>query len=172
MRRLREYGFPKLSIDRLKVSIVEAAPRLLPRLPERIGLSVAEELGRIDIDVRLNTQVSRVERDRVHTKDGLVLDADISVWAAGVRAPAFLGEAGFPVDRLGRIRVERDLSVTGRPDTFAIGDCCAFTSEDRYRGAAARAGRPPDGLDRGEEPACGGARAGTRSPSSTRTSAA
>ena len=130
VRRLREYGFPKLSIDRLKVSIVEAAPRLLPRLPERIGLSVAEELGRIDIDVRLSTQVSRVERDRVHTKDGQVLDADISVWAAGVRAPAFLGEAGFPVDRLGRIRVERDLSVTGRPDTFAIGDCCAFTSED------------------------------------------
>ncbi len=130
VKRLREYGFPKLSIERLKVSIIEAAPRLLPRLPERIGVSVAEELSRIGIDVRLNTQVSRVERERVHTSDGQVLPSDISVWAAGVRAPAFLAEAGFPTDRLGRIEVESDLSVKGYPRVFAVGDCCAFTSED------------------------------------------
>ena len=130
VRRLRELGFPKLSIDRLKVSVIEAAPGLLPRLPERIGASVAEELGKIGVDVRLNTQVSRVERDRVHTADGQSLPADISVWAAGVRAPRFLAEAGFPTDRLGRIEVERDLSVRGRPEVFAIGDCCSFRSED------------------------------------------
>lgn len=130
VRRLREYGFPNLSIERLKVSVIEAAPRLLPRLPERIGTSVAEELRRIGIDVRLDTQVSRVERDRVHVKGGGTLPADISVWAAGVRAPAFLAEAGFPVDRLGRIHVGRDLSVRDLPHVFAIGDCCAFTSDD------------------------------------------
>ena len=130
VRRLRELGFPKLSIERLKVSILEAAPGLLPRLPERIGASVTEELRRIGIDVRLDTQVTRVERDRVHTSGGDSLPADISVWAAGVRAPAFLAEAGFPVDRLGRIEVERDLSVVGRPEVWAIGDCCSFRSED------------------------------------------
>lgn len=128
--RLREYGFPKFSNERLRVSVIEAAPRLLPRLPERIGESVATELRRIGVEVLLETQVSRVESDRVHTQQGGSYQADLSVWAAGVRAPDFLAQAGFPVDRLGRIQVEPDLSVKGHDGLFAIGDCCAFTSPD------------------------------------------
>lgn len=128
--RLREYGFPKFSNERLRVSVIEAAPRLLPRLPERIGESVATELRRIGVEVLLETQVSRVESDRVHTQQGGSHQADLSVWAAGVRAPDFLAQAGFPVDRLGRIQVEPDLSVKGHDGLFAIGDCCAFTSPD------------------------------------------
>jgi len=128
--RLREYGFPKFSNERLRVSVIEAAPRLLPRLPERIGESVVKELRRIGVDVLLDTQVSKVEADRVHTKDGGSYQADLSVWAAGVRAPSFLTDSGFPVDRLGRIQVLPDLSVKGHDSLFAIGDCCAFTSAD------------------------------------------
>jgi len=130
VQRLREYGFPDFSADRLDVSIIEAAPRLLPRLPERIGASVEKELERIGVVVRTDTQVSRVEADAVNTSAGDRIPAHISVWAAGVKAPAFLGESGFPVDRLGRIEVEPTLEVKGLENVFAIGDCAALRLED------------------------------------------
>jgi len=130
VRRLGEYGFPDFSTDRLEVSIIEAAPGLLPRLPERIGRSVREELERIGVRVHTDTKVSRVLPEAVETSGGQRIAAHMSVWAAGVKAPAFLAESGFPTDRLGRIEVERTLEVRGLENVFAIGDCAAFSSED------------------------------------------
>ncbi|MCH5377584.1 MAG: NAD(P)/FAD-dependent oxidoreductase, partial [Planctomycetes bacterium] len=130
VQRLREYGFEHFSRDSLNVVIVEAAPMLLPRLPARIGPSVQRELERIGVRVMVNTRVAEVTADAVITSDGESIPADISVWAAGVKAPAWLGAAGFPVDRLGRIKVEPDLAVQGHDDVFAIGDCCAITDAD------------------------------------------
>jgi len=129
-RRLSEYGYEHFSSDRLSVSIIEAAPGLLPRLPDRIGVSVASELARIGVKVRTGTMVSKVEENAVVTSDGEEIRADISVWAAGVRAPEWLANCGFPVDRLGRIRVTPELQVVDQPGVFAIGDCCAFSNED------------------------------------------
>lgn len=128
--RLREYGFNHFSSDSLHVSIVEAAPELLPRLPERIGVSVHRELVRIGVNVRVGTRVSEVTESSVITSDGEEIPADLSVWAAGVKAPAWLAAAGFPVDRLGRIEVNADLTVRGYDNVFAIGDCCACINED------------------------------------------
>ena len=130
VERLREYGFEHFSPERLDVSIIEAAPVLLPRLPERIGLSVARELSRIGVSVRVDTRVSEVRDNAVVTSDDEAIPADISVWAAGVKAPSWIAECGFPTDRLGRIEVNADLSVKGFPSVFAIGDCCSCYSKD------------------------------------------
>ncbi len=130
VERLREYGFEHFSPGRLAVCIIEAAPGLLPRLPGRIGVSVKRELERIGVTVRVATRVSEVREDAVITSDGEAIPADISVWAAGVKAPSWVAECGFPTDRLGRIEVNPDLSVKGHPSVFAIGDCCACFTED------------------------------------------
>jgi len=130
VERLKEYGFDHLSRDRLKVRIIEAAPELLPRLPERIGVSVHRELERIGVAVDTGTRVSEVRGDQVITSDGDSIPADISVWAAGVKAPSWLADCGLPVDKLGRIEVNNDLSVKGHPDVFAIGDCCSCYTDD------------------------------------------
>ncbi len=129
-KRLRDYGYEHFSQERLTVSIIEAAPGLLPRLPARIGASVERELNRIGVTVRTGTTVSAVEEDRVTTSDGEAIRSDISVWAAGVRAPAWLAESGFPTDRLGRIEVTPELQVKGHPEVIAIGDCCACFNDD------------------------------------------
>ena len=128
--RLREYGFEHFSKERLSVSIIEAAPGLLPRLPERIGVSVKRELERIGVKVYVGTRVAKVEKDAVVTSEDERIKADISVWAAGVRAPEWLSHCGMPTDRLGRIEVNEDLSVVGIPNVFAIGDCCACKDKD------------------------------------------
>jgi NADH dehydrogenase len=130
VQRLREFGFEHFSKNSLSVCIVEAAPGLLPRLPERIGASVERELGRIGVSVRTATMVARVDRDAVYTKDDEAIPADISVWAAGVKAPGWLADSGLPVDRLGRIEVDDSLMVKGFNNVMAIGDCCACHMED------------------------------------------
>jgi len=128
--RLREYGFEQLSRERLGVSLLEAAPELLPRLPERIGVSVREELTRIGVTVHTATRVSRVEPDAVITSDGQRIPSALSVWAAGVRAPDWLTQSGFPTDRLGRIEVDGNLGVKGVDGVYAIGDCCLCFAGD------------------------------------------
>ena len=130
VQRLREYGFNHFDPGSLKVSIVEAAPGLLPRLPDRIGVSVQRELERIGVNVRTATRVAAVTDSNVVTSDDEAISADLCVWAAGVKAPAWLAEAGFPVDRLGRIEVDDTLSVRGYDTVFAIGDCCAVKDRD------------------------------------------
>ncbi len=128
--RLREFGFEHLSQNNLSVSIVEAAPELLPRLPKRIGVSVHRELERIGVKVFTGTVVSKVTEDAVETRDDQSIPADISVWAAGVRAPDWLHDCGFPTDRLGRVEVNPDLSVKNVDGVYAVGDCCAAFEED------------------------------------------
>ena len=128
--RLQEYGLENLSQENLSVSLIEAAPELLPRLPERIGKSVNAELKRIGVAVHTDTRVSAVEADAVVTDDGERVPSDLSVWAAGVRAPEWLAASGFPTDRLGRIEVNADLSVKGHDRVYAVGDCCASVDEN------------------------------------------
>lgn len=128
--RLGEYGFEHFPRERLRVSIIEAAPRLLPRLPKRIGQSVESELTRLGVSVQTSTRVAAVARDHVLTSNGDQIAADISVWAAGVKAPGWLADSGFATDHLGRIRVERDLTVVGQASVFALGDCAHCQSDD------------------------------------------
>lgn len=130
VQRLREYGFEHFSKEKLSVSVIEAAPGLLPRLPDRIGISVKRELERIGVQVHVDTRIAEVRDDAVVTSEGSEIPADISVWAAGVRAPNWLKECGFPTDRLGRIEVNRDLTAKGLDGVYAIGDCCACYDED------------------------------------------
>lgn len=130
VRRLREYGFEHFSKEKLSVSVIEAAPGLLPRLPNRIGVSVKRELERIGVRVHVDTRIAEVRGDAVVTAEGDEIPADISVWAAGVKAPEWLQECGFTTDKLGRIEVNLNLTAKGLDDVYAIGDCCACYDKD------------------------------------------
>lgn len=129
-KRLPEYGFSEFSSDRLRVVIVEAGERILAQLPERISSSVTEELEKIGVEIRLNTMVSAVEEKGVVTKTGESIDAELAVWAAGIKAPMFIAETELPCDKLGRVEVDTNLRVVGSDVVFAIGDCCACPMED------------------------------------------
>lgn len=128
--RLQEYGFNTFSQERLNVSVIEAGPMLLPRLPERIGVSVKQELQTIGVEVLTSTKIESAERDALITSDGTRIEAHVSVWAAGVRAPGFLASSGFPVDNLGRVKVNPDLSIEGHPSIYGAGDCCCCPTSD------------------------------------------
>ncbi len=110
----------------LKIAIVDAAPRLLQMLPERLSASVTQELRGLNIDVHVNEKVVEVSREGVRMASGTMIPASIVVWAAGIKAPDFLAEIdGLETNRSNQLVVGRNLQSTRDASIFAMGDCAA-----------------------------------------------
>jgi len=117
------YGFDDLRQDRLKISLVEAGPRILPALPERIASAALKELGKLGVDVRTATKVTAASVDGLQLGDEW-LPAELKVWAAGIKAPDFLrGLGGLENNRLNQLLVKGSLQTTLDERIYAIGDC-------------------------------------------------
>jgi len=116
----------KEGLVNLAVTLLEAGPRLLPALPERIGKAAEQDLKSMGITVRMNTSVKQASTDGVTDCAGNIIAADVIVWTAGVRAPAFLRAIdGLECNRYGQLLVDSTLQTTQDPAVFAIGDCAA-----------------------------------------------
>src|SRR5690606_9303448 len=128
------YGFNALSNEHLKVTLVEAGPRILPGLLERISSSAQKELVSISVEVKLNTTITRATSSSVETKDGELIEADLLVWAAGIKVPDFMKDiGGLETNRINQLLVNEYLQTTRDPHIFAIGDCAEFTQPDGKR---------------------------------------
>jgi len=117
-------AFPEIDPGRVKVRLIEAGPALLAPFRPALRDYASRELARRGVEVRLGTTISRVEPGKVIIggDDGRPLDSDITVWAAGVAAPAWIGELGLPAGRGGRVLTGPDLLVEGQDRIFAAGD--------------------------------------------------
>ncbi|MES2039563.1 MAG: NAD(P)/FAD-dependent oxidoreductase [Pseudomonadota bacterium] len=124
---LSSYGLLNFHPEKdLKIVIVDAAPRLLQMLPERLSESVARELRSIAIEVHTNEKVVEVSKAGVQMASGKFIPSGIVVWAAGIKAPEFLKDLdGLECNRINQLVVNRNLQTTRDPSIFALGDCCA-----------------------------------------------
>jgi NADH dehydrogenase FAD-containing subunit len=110
----------------LQVTLLEAAPRILPPLSDSLAAAATELLSRLDVDVRTSERVTQVAANAVHTADGKSFPADLVVWAAGIMAPEVLRHLdGLAVNRANQLIVLPTLQTTEDPDVFAFGDCAA-----------------------------------------------
>jgi NADH dehydrogenase len=110
------------------IMLLEAGPRVLPTLPDDLSDYAARTLTRMGVDVQTSTRVTRVDRRGVDLDPGRI-DASTVIWAAGVVASPAANWRGAAHDRAGRVVVEPDLSVKGRPDVFVIGDAAAVKDD-------------------------------------------
>ncbi|GGK00555.1 NAD(P)/FAD-dependent oxidoreductase [Pseudomonas matsuisoli] len=130
-RELADYGLDRIQPDDLRISLVEAGPRVLPALPERISTSVHQTLEKIGVKVLVGSAVAEVSAEGLTTKDGSVIPASLKVWAAGIRAPAFLANLdGLETNRINQLVVRPTLQTTLDDDIFAFGDCAACPKGD------------------------------------------
>ena len=128
---LKLYGLTNMTAKRLHIHLIEAGPRILPALPERIASSAKRELLKLGVNVRENTQVKAATENGFITKDDEHIDANIMLWAAGVKAPDFIKEIGiFELTRSNQIQVNQFLQSSVDENIFVLGDCCAFTQAD------------------------------------------
>jgi NADH dehydrogenase len=115
-------AFPLIDPGQFHVRLIEAGPELLAPFSEHLRQYARKQLVNRGVDVRTGTKIERVERDRVVLADGSELISDLTIWAAGIAGPEWIGKLGFSAGRSGRLLTGPDLQVTGHDKIFAAGD--------------------------------------------------
>ncbi len=133
-RELVAFGLERIDPERdIKVTLIEAAPRILPVLPERLSDATQRLLEAIHVDVLPGERVTEVSGDGVRTQSGRFVPAELVVWAAGIKAPEFLANLdGLESNRMNQLVVRQTLQTTIDANVFAIGDCasCPWPGRD------------------------------------------
>jgi NADH:ubiquinone reductase (H+-translocating) len=134
IRELVSFGLDRIDPERdIKLTIVEAAPRILPVLPERLSEATLKLLEKLNVDVLTGERVTEVSAEGVTTASGRFVPAELVVWAAGIKAPDFLKDLdGLESTRSNQLVVTRNLQTTRDPNIFAMGDCasCEWPGHD------------------------------------------
>ena len=135
------YGLDKIDPDKdIRITLIEAAPRILPALPERIAKATLAILKGLGVDVRTGAKVMQVDADGVVLAGGDKVMADLVVWSAGVRGPDVLADLdGLEATRNNQLVVGPTLQTTRDPRIFALGDCASLTLPGAARPLAPRA---------------------------------
>jgi NADH:quinone reductase (non-electrogenic) len=123
--------YPRSRIDGLRFVLVEARDRVMPEISADLAEFATAELRRRGIEVRTGTTVERISADSVELSDGEVVPCRTVAWTAGVRAHPVVEKLGLPLDRSGRIIVDRFCQVDGRTNVWAIGDAAAVPDPAR-----------------------------------------
>ena len=112
-----------------RVILFEGMDRLLPPFPPKLSTRAKRDLERMGVEVRLGEMVTDINADGIRVGDEFVTVRNV-FWAAGVKASPIAESLGVTLDRVGRVRVEPDLSVPSHPEVFVVGDLAAAQSAD------------------------------------------
>jgi NADH dehydrogenase len=123
-----------------RVILVEGADRVLPPYPESLSASAKRQLEELGVEVITGAVVEEIDETGVSLATGQRIEAGTVLWAAGVEASS-IGEMVGEVDRAGRVLVEQDLSLPGRPEVFVVGDLAAVKGVPGVAPAAMQMGR-------------------------------
>ena len=129
----REY--PTINPENVNILLIEGSDRLLSAMSMESSLKAKKYLGKLMVDVKLNTMMDSYSQNVIHLKDGSEIFTSLLIWTAGITAETFIFTNGnlqtapggrFPVDAYNR--------VIGQDDIFAIGDIAYMPSERYPRG--------------------------------------
>ena len=126
-RQLVAYGLDRIDAAKdIRITLIEAANRILPPLPPRTSDETTKLLGGLGVQVRTSARVSEVTASGVKLASGDFLPAELVVWSAGVKAPDIVSKFdGLETNRTNQLVVSATLQTTRDPAIFAIGDCAA-----------------------------------------------
>ncbi len=128
---LAAYGLDQLKQDQLKITIIEAGDRILPALPARISAAAHRELSKLGIAVNTQTFVKEVTKEGLLTQDGNLIEAELKVWAAGVKAPDWMKNLGqLKTTKTNQLVLKDTLQTTLDDHIFALGDCSFVLQKD------------------------------------------
>ena len=128
-RRTLAADFRRIDSRSARVMLVEAGPRVLPALSEKLSDYARSALMKLGVEVMLGSAVTQCDANGVAVGEQSIPSATV-LWAAGVQASPAGDWLGCPTDRAGRVEVEADLSVKGHPDMFVIGDTAAVSGDE------------------------------------------
>jgi len=135
-RRTLQHDFRRIDPRTSRIILIEAGPRLLPTFPAPLADYATRSLRGMGVEIALGRAVTGCDAEGV-SLDGSRIEAATVIWAAGVVASPAAEWIGAEPDRAGRIKVNADLTVPGRPEIFAVGDTASVVAGD---------GRPVPGI--------------------------
>lgn len=112
------------------VHLVEAGPRVLPSMPPSLSEKARAQLERLGVEVLTGQAVTGIDDHGVWLGERRI-DARTVLWAAGVAASPLGAQLGAERDRAGRVKVEADLSLSGHPEVFVIGDLASVAPDGK-----------------------------------------
>ena len=115
--------YPRLREARQRWVLVDAATKILPEIPRKLGDYAARELARRGVEIHVETRLDSADDRGVQLSNGERIETATLVWTAGVRAHPALTALGLPLDERGRVRVDEHLRVEGYENIWALGDC-------------------------------------------------
>jgi len=121
--------FRHIDTRKARVVLIEAGNRVLAGFPDDLAAYAQRSLEQLGVEVMLGEAVTECSADGV-VYGGKTLAARTLIWAAGVRASRAAEWLNAAADRAGRLKVEPDLTVSGHPEIFAIGDTTTIAGPD------------------------------------------
>ncbi len=123
--------FPALKDHKISIYLLEANSRILKDFPPRLSDYAKQSLESLGVEVHLNSRVTNLSEKGVEF-DGRFIESANVIWAAGNEASPLLKTLGGQLDDLGRIQVERDMTLPGQPFVFVIGDAARFNDDEGH----------------------------------------
>jgi NADH dehydrogenase len=141
VRGVVAFGLDKIDPEKdIKITLIEAADRVVPALPQRLSAATERLLGELGVVVRTNARVMKVAPDGVHLDNGDFIPSELVVWAAGVQGPDVLRHLdGLDVTPSAQLVVRPTLQTTRDDNIFAIGDCAYLVPDGETRAIPPRA---------------------------------
>src|SRR5437588_6479428 len=120
--------FRHIDPSQARVILIEGEPRLLASFPEDLSSSAMKQLVELGVDVRTGVRARNLTETGLQVGDEFI-PCRVKIWAAGNNA-SFVGKTlGVPVDRVGRVMVNDNLSIPGHPEVQVIGDLANFSHQ-------------------------------------------
>jgi NADH dehydrogenase len=117
--------FRRIDPASARILLVDMAPRVLGTFSDDLSEAAKEKLGKLGVEVRLGHSVDRIDADGIVVAGERILSKTV-IWTAGV-APSPAGKwLSVETDRAGRVRVQKDLTVSGHPEIFVVGDTASL----------------------------------------------
>ena len=117
--------YPALRHTPQRWVLVDAAPKILPEIPTRLGEYAARQLLKRGVEIHVDTTLESVDAGAATLSNGERILTHTLVWTAGVRASPELSRFGLPLDERGRVKVDETLRVQGHEHVWALGDAAA-----------------------------------------------
>ena len=117
--------FRHIDPSQARVILIEGEPRVLASFPEDLRISAMKQLADLGVEVRTGVHATNLSETGLQVGDEFI-PCRVKIWAAGNMASSVGKTLGVPVDRVGRVLVNNDLSIPGHPEIQVIGDLANF----------------------------------------------
>lgn len=121
-------NFRKIKPEQTKIFLIEGLDRILSMYTPELSEKAKKDLEKLGVKVLLNHPVTNMTPEGVWLGTKFLQVSKV-IWAAGNEASSLLKTLEVPLDRQGRVIVEKDLSIPGHPDVFVIGDAAHVKNE-------------------------------------------